>query len=123
MPEMPDEDFPFVMLTGRGTSAQWHTGSRTEKSDVLRQLRPEKIYVEINPRDAQRLGIAPNSSVRVSSRRGELTARAFVTPTVQSGQVFIPMHYAETNRLTFAAFDPHSRQPSYKACAVRVEAA
>ena len=123
MPEMPDEDFPFVMLTGRGTSAQWHTGSRTEKSDVLRQLRPEKVYVEINPRDAQRLGIAPNSSVRVSSRRGELTARAFVTPTVQPGQVFIPMHYAETNRLTFAAFDPHSRQPSYKACAVRVEAA
>ena len=122
MPEMPDTEFPFVMLTGRGTSAQWHTGSRTEKSDVLRQLRPEKIYVEINPRDAQQLGIAPNSFVRVASRRGELTATAHVTPTVSPGQIFIPMHYAETNRLTFASFDPHSRQPSYKACAVRVEA-
>ncbi len=122
MLEMPDKDFPFVMLTGRGTSAQWHTGSRTEKSDVLRQLRPEKIYVEINPRDAQQLGIAPNSAVRVASRRGELTATAHVTPTVAPGQIFIPMHYAETNRLTFAAFDPHSRQPSYKACAVKVVA-
>jgi len=78
--------------------------------------------VEINPRDAQQHGIAPGSSVRVASRRGELTARAHVTPTVSPGQIFIPMHYAETNRLTLAAFDPYSRQPSYKACAVRVEA-
>jgi len=121
MPEMADKDFPFLLLTGRGTSAQWHTGSRTEKSDVLRELRPEKIYVEINPRDAGRFRITMNQPVRVISRRGQLTASAFVTATVQPGQVFIPMHYAETNQLTLAVFDPHSRQPSYKACAVRVE--
>lgn len=95
--------------------------SRTNKSDVLRQLSPANIYVEINPLDAQRLGIAPNRLVRVSSRRGELIATAFITPQVQPGQIFIPMHYAETNRLTFAAFDPHSRQPSYKACAVQLQ--
>ena len=59
---------------------------------------------------------------RVRSRRGELTAAVFVTATVQPGQMFIPMHYAVTNRLTLAAFDPYSRQPAYKACAVRVEA-
>ena len=121
MPEPADTEFPFVLLTGRGTSAQWHTGSRTNKSDVLRQLSPEHLYVEINPRDAQRLGIAPNRPVHVRSRRGELTATAFITPQVQPGQVFIPMHYAETNRLTFAVFDPHSRQPSYKACAVQLQ--
>jgi assimilatory nitrate reductase catalytic subunit len=63
----------------------------------------------------------PNGSVRVSSRRGELVAVAFVTPTIQPGQVFIPMHYATTNQLTFASFDPHSRQPAYKSCAVRLE--
>ncbi|MFO1488031.1 MAG: nitrate reductase [Verrucomicrobiota bacterium] len=120
-PEPADAAFPFVLLTGRGTSAQWHTGSRTEKSDVLRRLRPEKIYVEINPLDARRLRLAANDRVKVSSRRGELVAHAFVTATVQPGQVFLPMHYAETNRLTLAAFDPHSRQPSYKACAVNVE--
>jgi assimilatory nitrate reductase catalytic subunit len=59
--------------------------------------------------------------VRVSSRRGALVATAFVTPTVQPGHVFIPMHYATTNRLTLAVFDPYSRQPAYKACAVRLE--
>jgi assimilatory nitrate reductase catalytic subunit len=122
MPEKPDDEYPFLLLTGRGTSAQWHTGSRTEKSDVLRELSPAGCYVEVNPIDAAKLGIAPGRAVRVRSRRGELIATAFVTATVQPEQVFIPMHYAETNRLTLAVFDPVSRQPSYKACAVRLQA-
>lgn len=120
-PEPTDEEYPFTLLTGRGTSAQWHTGTRTEKSDVLRKLHPSAVYVEIHPDDARRLGIASHSRVKVSSRRGTLTAKAFVTSTIQPGQVFVPMHYAEANRLTLASFDPYSRQPSYKACAVRVE--
>jgi anaerobic selenocysteine-containing dehydrogenase len=120
-PEKPDDEFPVTLLTGRGTSAQWHTGSRTNKSAVLRALSPAGCYVEINPRDAERFGIAPQAKVRVRSRRGALVATAFVTSTVQPGQVFIPMHYPETNRLTLAAFDPYSRQPAYKSCAVRIE--
>lgn len=120
-PEPPDAEYPFTLLTGRGTSAQWHTGTRTEKSDVLRKLRPVAVYIEINPEDGQRLGIRPNSTVRVRSRRGKLVAKAFLTSTIQSGQVFVPMHYVEANRLTLAAFDPYSRQPAYKACAVRIE--
>jgi assimilatory nitrate reductase catalytic subunit len=123
LPEPTDKEFQFLLLTGRGSSAQWHTGTRTEKSDVLRKLRPEGIYVEINPQDAGRLKIAPQDKVRVRSRRGEVVATAFVTSTVQPGQVFIPMHYAETNQLTLAVFDPYSRQPGYKACAVELSAA
>lgn len=119
-PDTVDNEFPMVLLTGRGTSAQWHTNTRTAKSDVLRQLYPENIYVEINPRDAHRLRIEANGTVEVASRRGSLVAVAFVTPAVQPGHVFIPMHYEATNRLTVPAFDPHSRQPSYKHCAVRV---
>lgn len=121
LPEPSDEEYPFTLLTGRGTSAQWHTGTRTEKSDVLRKLHPSAVYVEIHPDDARRLGIASHGRVKVSSRRGTLTAKAFITSTIQPGQVFVPMHYAEANRLTLASFDPYSRQPSYKACAVRVE--
>ena len=120
-PEQPDEEYPFLLLTGRGTSSQWHTNTRTGKSDVLRKLYPKDCYVEINPRDAQRLRIRRNSLVRISSRRAEIRAAAFVTPTVQQGQLFIPMHYHEVNRLTFPAFDSYSRQPSYKACAVKIE--
>jgi assimilatory nitrate reductase catalytic subunit len=120
MAEPTDADYPFLLLTGRGTSAQWHTGTRTDKSAVLRTLYPANIYVEINPLDASRLRLAPNDLVRVASRRGKIKARAFITSTVQPGQVFIPMHYAATNQLTHPAFDPYSRQPSYKACAVMV---
>ena len=120
MPEPTDAEFPLLLLTGRGTSSQWHTQTRTAKSDVLRQLYPAQAYVEINPVDADRLGIEPESTVRVASRRGEITANAFVTPTIPPGHVFIPMHYVECNTLTFPAFDPHSRQPAYKACAVSV---
>lgn len=119
-PETADDAFPFVLLTGRGTSSQWHTNTRTGKSDVLRKLYPAECYVEIHPKDAERLGIKAHSRVKVVSRRGRLTATAFVTPTVQPGQIFIPMHYREVNQLTLPAFDTHSRQPSYKACAVAV---
>lgn len=119
-PEAPDGEYPLWLNTGRGSSAQWHTGSRSNKSDVLRKLAPRELYVEIHPGDADRLGISDGSPVAVSSRRAEITARAFVTPTVSIGQLFMPMHFREVNRLTHPAFDPHSRQPSYKACAVRL---
>ena len=79
MPEPVDSAFPFLLLTGRGTSSQWHTNTRTGKSDVLRKLYPANAYVEINPRDATRAGIAPSTAVRISSRRGTMTATAFIT--------------------------------------------
>jgi anaerobic selenocysteine-containing dehydrogenase len=119
--EPPDHDFPLVLLTGRGTSAQWHTNTRTGKSAVLRTLYPANPYVEINPFDAEELGIVPNSRVAVISRRARVECTAFVTPTVQPGHVFLPMHYALTNQLTLSEFDPHSRQPSYKHCAVKLQ--
>ncbi len=121
MPEPTDESYPLLLLTGRGTSAQWHTNTRTAKSAVLRKLYPQECYVEINPADAEALGVASQQVIRVSSRRSSVEAVAVVSACVQPGQLFMPMHYEQVNRLTFAAFDPHSRQPSYKACAVRVE--
>ena len=120
-PEPVSPAYPFMLLTGRGSCSQWHTQTRTGKSDVLRKLYPNTPYVEISPKDAAVLGIRANQWVVVRSQRGMVQARAFVSHVVQPGQVFIPMHFAKTNQLTFAAFDPHSRQPSYKACAVSVE--
>ena len=70
--------------------------------------------------DAARLGIEANSLITIASRRAKITASAFLTTTVQPGQIFIPMHYAGTNELTYPSFDPYSRQPSYKACAVAI---
>jgi anaerobic selenocysteine-containing dehydrogenase len=123
MPEPATEKFPFLLITGRGTASQWHTQTRTSKSAVLRKLYPAEIYVELNPADARRLRVTSNQRVVVESQRGQLVAKAFVTPCVQQGQVFLPMHYSNTNQLTLAHFDPYSRQPSYKNCAVNVRKA
>lgn len=120
LPEPPSDQFPFVLLTGRGTASQWHTQTRTSKSAVLKKLYPANLYVEINPGDARKRGIKPQDNVVVMSQRGQVTASAFVTPSVQPGQLFLPMHYEEVNQLTDAVFDPYSKQPSYKACAVQI---
>jgi assimilatory nitrate reductase catalytic subunit len=102
----------FLLLTGRESVAQWHTETRTGKSAVLRELAPKHLVAEIKPADAQRLGIGPNEWILVESARGQLRTQAFLTPTILPGQAFLPMHSAETKRLTDAVFDPYSKQPA-----------
>ncbi len=118
--EPTSNSFPLILLTGRGTSAQWHTQSRTGKSEILKKLYPESVYIEINPSDAAKLNIEPNQMVKISSSRASVQATAYLSNSVQEGQTFMPMHYAKVNRLTQASFDPYSRQPSYKFCAVNI---
>jgi assimilatory nitrate reductase catalytic subunit len=119
-PEVPSDSYPFVLLTGRGTVGQWHTLTRTGKAPALRNQSPAEPYVEIAAIDARALGIAPRAWVNVTSRRGSIQVRAVVTNVMRPRQVFIPMHFDVVNRLTLAAFDPLSGQPTYKACAVAV---
>lgn len=120
--EVPDGQYPLFLLTGRGTASQWHTQTRTSKSAILRKLYPQDAYLEISATDARSLGIRDGEPIEVSSRRGTVRMRAVVTASVQPGQVFAPMHYECVNQLTKAVFDPYSRQPSYKACSVKVMA-
>jgi anaerobic selenocysteine-containing dehydrogenase len=120
LPEPTDQEYPFTLLTGRGTSSQWHTQSRTAKSEILGKLCPSRLYVELHPEDAADLGLNSESTVIIRSRRGEVRAAVYIAPTVQRGQAFLPMHYPGVNRLTHSAFDPHSRQPNYKNCAVAI---
>lgn len=122
MPEPCTESYPLLLMTGRGSAVQWHTGTRTSKSSVLKRLSSQDSYIELNPKDAKQLKLRPHQPVIVSSQRGRISSRVFITPTVRRGQVFMPMHYPEVNQLTLAHFDPHSRQPSYKNCAVNIVA-
>lgn len=121
LPEPTCKKYPLTLLTGRGTSAQWHTQSRTNKSAVLRKLYPESLFLDIHPDDATTLGIQDHDLISISSRRGTIQALAHLTTGVRPAEVFLPMHEGTTNLLTFPSFDPYSRQPSYKACAVKVE--
>jgi assimilatory nitrate reductase catalytic subunit len=119
-PEKITEDYPFILITGRGSISAWHTRTRTGKVPLLAKKLPKKPYIEINTEDAQKLGIEENSLVEVSSRRGVVQARAMIGEKTKSGEVFMAMHYKETNKLTFPIFDPYSREPGYKFAAVQL---
>lgn len=122
-PEPPDAEYPLVMLTGRGSSAEWHTGTRTARSAVLRALSGISDRVEMDPDDAAERGLKDGQRVWVESRRGRMEGTLCVERGVGRGRIFVPMHDGQVNRVILAVFDPYSRQPSYKACAVRVMAA
>jgi assimilatory nitrate reductase catalytic subunit len=120
--DRPRPEFPLLLNTGR-TVEHWHTRTKTARVPLLERLAPE-AWVEINEVDATGLGIRTGDRVRVSSSRGSVErVVARVTPIVRPGEVFIPFHYDEAcaNRLTLDEFDPISREPNYKQCAVRVE--
>jgi len=114
--------FPFNLNTGR-TVEHWHTRTKTGRVEILEGLAPE-AWIEVHPSDARQLGIYAGDFVRVSSERGAIERiRARITPIVRRGEVFIPFHWDEccANRLTTDEFDPISREPNYKQCAVRIE--
>ncbi len=119
--ELPDEEFPLVLSTGR-VLYQYHTGTMTRRSEVLEQAAPGP-YVEMNPDDAAELGLADNEQVRARSRRGEIVLPVRITERVHRGLVFMPFHYREAaaNLLTNDALDPHCKIPEAKVCAVRIE--
>ncbi len=124
--EEPDEDYPFVMSTGR-VLYHWHGGQMTRRAQGLLEIYSEAL-IEINPDDAAGMGITTNGSaqrVRVSSRRGSIEAQAWVTDRVPPGMVYANFHFpdASANELTQAALDPVAKIPEYKVTAVQVEPA
>jgi formate dehydrogenase alpha subunit len=119
--EQPDSEYPLVLTTGRSLF-HFHTGTMTRKTAGLNELRSEEL-VEMNPIDASQLGINDGAAVKVSSRRGTVTAKARVTEDSPPGVVFMTFHFGEvvTNILTNPALDPVSKIPEFKVCAVKVE--
>jgi assimilatory nitrate reductase catalytic subunit len=121
-PEPPNREYPFVLNTGR-TVEHWHTRTKTGRVPILERLSP-RPWLEMNPRDGRALGLRPTERVDVVSRRGVIRNLDLrLTETVGAGQVFVPFHWAEANanQATQSDFDPVSREPNYKQCAVRVE--
>ncbi len=123
--EPPDPDYPFVLTTGR-LYGQWHTQTRTGRIPKIVKMHPEP-FIEIHPRDAEKLGIQEGEKVEVRSRRGMAQFPAKITKAIKPGTVFVPMHWgqlwadnAEANALTHPIACPDSLQPELKACAVQL---
>ena len=121
--EIVDTEYPLWLTTGR-SHVHFHTGTMTRNSPTLHAQQREGA-VEINPADAEGLSIGQGDTILVASRRGEIQARAQVTPRVQPGTVFMPFHFAEAcaNKLTNPAMDPIAKIPEFKVCAVKVRKA
>lgn len=122
--ELPDRDYPFVLNTGR-LLYHWHGGTLTRRVQGLLELAP-RLEVALHPADARQLGVEDGEEIRVISRRGELSGFARLTEAVRPGAIFVPfvkLADSAANFLTNRAFDPASKIPEYKVCAVRIEAA
>jgi formate dehydrogenase alpha subunit len=119
--ELPDKEYPYVLTTGRELF-HYHTGTMTRRSTGLNAIAPE-AFVEVNPIDADILGVIQDELLTVSSRRGSIKLKARVSKIVPPNVVFIPFHYSEAaaNLLTSDAMDPICKIMEAKVCAVRIE--
>ncbi|WP_040722336.1 bifunctional nitrate reductase/sulfite reductase flavoprotein subunit alpha [Nocardia veterana] len=121
--EMPDDDYPFVLNTGR-VQHHWHTMTKTGRVAKLNKLNPAP-FLEIHPEDAERLTVRPGDQIEIASRRGRAVLPVSITDRVRPGACFAPFHwndeqgeYLTINAVTNDAVDPDSLQPEFKACAV-----
>jgi formate dehydrogenase major subunit/formate dehydrogenase alpha subunit len=119
--ELPDDDYPMLLNTGR-VLYHWHGGEMTRRAQGLLEIYSEAL-IEVNPQDADFLGLNGHRWVRVTSRRGSIEAQAWITDRVPPGMVFANFHFpaASANELTHASLDPVAKIPEYKISAVRVE--
>jgi anaerobic selenocysteine-containing dehydrogenase len=125
-PEVPGEDYPLSLGTGR-TAYHFHTRTKTGRAAQLNAAAPD-AWVEVSPQDARELGISEGDLVRVESVRGAVEVQARISGT-RPGAVFLPFHYGDAdsdgrsraaNELTITAWDPISKQPTFKNGAVRI---
>ena len=119
--ELPDEEYPFVLSTGR-ILHHFHTGSMSRRADALNAYVNEG-YAEIHPLELDRLGLRNGDLVRLVTRRGAIETKAMATERVSEGAVFVPFHFVEAaaNRLTNDALDPRAKIPELKVAACRIE--
>jgi formate dehydrogenase major subunit/formate dehydrogenase alpha subunit len=120
--ERPDDDYPMILSTGR-VLYHWHGGEMSRRAKGLLEIYNQAL-IEVNPDDALKIGLNGNKRVKVTSRRGSIESKAWVTDRVPPGMVYANFHFPEAsaNELTIAVLDPVSKIPEYKVCAVKVEA-
>ncbi|NOZ83282.1 MAG: formate dehydrogenase subunit alpha, partial [Epsilonproteobacteria bacterium] len=117
--ELPDNEYPFVLSTGR-ILYHYHTGTITRRSKYLTKYINEP-YAEVNPDDAKGCGVEDGGMIKVSTRRGEIVLKALYSDRVFEKSIFIPFHFKEAaaNVLTNDALDPIAKIPEYKVASAK----
>ena len=121
--ETPDADFPLVLCTVREVG-HYSCRSMTGNCAALQSLADEPGFVQMNPQDANLLGVHDKQLVWVSSRRGKVISRACVSERINHGSVYMTYQWwiGACNELTQDNLDPISKTPETKYCAVKIEA-
>ena len=121
--EAADDEYPFVLTTGR-VEQHYHTGTMTRRGTGLNRLYPEGL-AEIHPADAEKLGVSDGDYLEISSRRGSIKMKAWLTERPAPGVVFVPFHFyeARANILTHSEVDPVAKIPEFKVSAVKINKA
>jgi len=121
-PEMPDNDYPFWLSTGR-VLEHWHSGSMTRRVPELHAAVPNAVCY-MHPEDAAALGVRRGVQVEIASRRGSMRTRVETRGRNKPprGLVFVPWFDASQliNKVTLDATDPISFQTDFKKCAVKI---
>ncbi|MGK0466433.1 MAG: formate dehydrogenase alpha subunit [Clostridium sp.] len=119
--ELATSEYPFILTTGR-MNHHYHTGTMTRRSWALDREYPHG-FMEINPQDAEKLGLKERSKVKVTSKIGEVITEAHITDKISAGVVFMTFHFGEqsVNKLIGRNSDPIVQIPEFKVCAVQIE--
>jgi formate dehydrogenase major subunit len=118
--ELPDEQYPYVLSTGR-VLEHWHTGAMTRRAAVLDAIEPDPTAM-MHPLDLEAFGAQAGDVITVASRRGIISLYARADEGTPRGAVFIPFCFYEAaaNLLTNPVLDPFGKIPEFKYCAVKV---
>ncbi|MEG0134716.1 MAG: molybdopterin oxidoreductase family protein [Cetobacterium sp.] len=120
-PELPDIQYPFILITGRGGVGLWHTLTRTRNIPMVEHMYPHEDYVLISFEDAKKLELKNEDEVILTSKNGSCNIKVTINDVMTPGQVFVSMHYNVANKLTDALYDPYSKEPSYKYATVSIK--
>ena len=117
-----NDQFPYILNTGRGTVGQWHTQTRSKEITRVNDATSEDAYIYLSNELGNKLDIQSKDNIKVSSINGQCSEFiAILTEDVPMDQLYAPIHYIETNNLTLSIYDPYSKEPSYKYAPVNIE--
>ena len=118
--EWPDENYPFLAITGR-LRFHYHSGTMTRRSKTKDLV--NFLEIDMNPKDSEKLKLKEGDLIKVTSRRGSVTGQVKISQRLKEGTVFLPFHFGEApaNAITALAWDETTETPAYKISAVALE--
>ncbi|MBC2850397.1 molybdopterin oxidoreductase family protein [Cetobacterium sp. 8H] len=120
-PKPTNQEYPYILDTGRGTVGQWHTQTRTREINYVADVVSGLPYIYISKDLGNEKDIKTEDEVLVESINGRVSKfKVLLTEDLSKNVIFCPLHYVEANNLTLSIYDTYSKEPSYKYTPVKI---